>query len=59
MCHDRSWFTSQEQKKAEERKPEMKDKRSETVDALLRQSNDEAQKVAAEPAPAKEAAPAK
>jgi hypothetical protein len=29
MCYDRSWFTSQEQKaKTDERKPEMKDKRS-------------------------------
>ena len=58
MCYERSWFSSQEQKaKTEERKPEMKDKRSETVDALLRESNEEAQKVKA--APAKEAAPAK
>ena len=59
MCYDRSWFTAQEQKKAQERKPEMKDKRSVTVDALLRQSNEQAQKVAAEPTPAKETAPAK
>jgi hypothetical protein len=59
MCHDRSWFTSQEQKaKTEERKPEMKDKRSETVEALLRESNEQAQKAKAEPAP-KEPAPAK
>jgi hypothetical protein len=59
MCHDRSWFTSQEQKKAQEHKPEMKDKRSETVDALLRESNEQAQKIDADRAPAKEAAPAK
>ena len=57
MCYDRSWFTSQEQKaKAQERKPEMKDKHSETVDSLLRQSNEQAQKEKAGP---KEAAPAK
>ncbi len=56
MCYERSWFSSQE-KKADERKPEMKDKRSETVDALLRESNEQAQKVKA--APSKEAAPAK
>ena len=60
MCYDRSWFTSQDQKaKTEERKPEMKDKRSETVDALLRESNEQAQKVKTEPAPAREVAPAK
>jgi hypothetical protein len=60
MCHDRSWFTSQDQNaKTEERKPEMKDKRSETVDALLRQSNEQAQKAAPERAPANEAVPAK
>ena len=58
MCYDRSWFTSKEQKaKTEERKPEMKDKRSEVVDALLRESNEQAQKAKA--TPAKEAAPAK
>jgi hypothetical protein len=60
MCYDRSWFTSQEGKaKTDERKPEMKDKRSETVDALLRESNEQAQKTKAEPTPAKEHAPAK
>ena len=59
MCHDRSWFTSQEQKKAQERKPETTEKYSDAVAALLRGSNDQAQKVKAEPAPAKEAAPAK
>jgi hypothetical protein len=59
MCYERSWFTSQEQKKAEERKPDMKEKRSETVDALLRESNEQAQKAKAEPAPMKEPAPAK
>ncbi len=57
MCYDRSWFTSQEQKKAQERKPEVKDKRSETVETLLRESNERAQ--TAKAAPAKEAAPAK
>ena len=59
MCYDRSWFTSQEEKKMEERKPEMKDKRSETVEALLRESDEQAQKAKTEPAPAKESAPAK
>ena len=60
MCYDRSWFTSQEQKaKTEERKPEIKDKRSETVETLLRQSHEQAQKAKAETAPAKEPAPAK
>ena len=58
MCYDKSWYTAQDQKaKADERKPEMKDKRSETVDALLRQSNEEAQRAgpdrARKPAPAK------
>jgi hypothetical protein len=57
MCHDRSWFTSQEKAKAGERKPEAKDKRTETVETLLRESNEQAQKAKAEPA--KEAAPAK
>jgi hypothetical protein len=58
MCYERSWFVSKEQPaKKEERKPDIKDKRSETVEALLRESNEEAQKVKA--APAKEAAPAK
>ena len=42
MCYDRSWFVSQDNKKADERKSEMKDKRSETVDTLLRESNEEA-----------------
>ena len=58
MCYDRSWFSSQEKAKADERK-EMKDKRSETVDALLRDSKEQAQKAASERAPAKQAAPAK
>jgi hypothetical protein len=59
MCYDKSWFVSQENKaKADERKPEVKDRRSETVDALLRESQEQAQK-ATERAPAKEAAPAK
>jgi hypothetical protein len=57
MCHDRSWFVSQD-KKANERKPEA-DKRSEAVDALLRESNEQAQKANTERAPTKEAAPAK
>jgi hypothetical protein len=56
MCHDRSWFVAQD-KKANERKA--KDKRSDTVDALLRESNEQAQKFRPEPAPVKEAAPAK
>jgi hypothetical protein len=64
MCYDKSWFVSEGSKaKADERKPEMKDKRSETVDALLRDSREQAQKAAAapakEPAPAKESMPAK
>ena len=60
MCYDRSWFVSQENKaKADDRKPEMKDKRSETVDALLRESQEQAQKAAAERAPAKEPVSAK
>ena len=59
MCYDKSWFVSQENKaKADERKPEMRDKRSETVDALLRESQEQAQK-ATERTQAKEAAPAK
>jgi hypothetical protein len=56
MCYDKSWFVSESSKaKADERKPEMKDKRAETVDALLRDSREQAQKAAApkEPAPAK------
>ena len=56
MCHDRSWFIAQD-KKADDRKA--KDKRNETVDALLRDSNEQAQKSRAEPAQAKEPAPAK
>lgn len=60
MCHDRSWLVSQDSKaKTAERRPEMKDKRSETIDALLRQANEPAQKTDTERAPAKEAAPAK
>ena len=58
MCYDKSWFVSQDSKKADERKPAMKDKRSETVDALLRESQEQAQKAAGR-TPAKEAAPAK
>ena len=59
MCYDRSWFVSQENKaRADDRKPEVEDKRSETVDALLRESHEQAQK-AAERAPAKEPVPAK
>jgi hypothetical protein len=58
MCYDKSWFVSQEHKaKADERKPEMRDKRSETVDALLRESQE--QKAATERAPTKEPASAK
>ncbi len=57
MCYEKSWFTAKEQKaKTEERKPEMKDKHSETVEALLRESNEQAQKAKVAP---KEAAPAK
>ena len=45
MCYDKSWFVSHENKaKADERKPEVKDKRSETVDALVRESQEQAQK---------------
>jgi len=59
MCYDKSWFVSQENKaKADERKPEVKDKRSEAVDALLRESQEQAQK-ATERAPTKEPVTAK
>ena len=58
MCYDRSWFTSQDSK-AEADRPEAEDKRSETVDALLRESKEQARKAAAERAPAKKPAPAK
>ncbi len=58
MCHDKSWFVAQDNK-AKTDKPEMKDKRAETVDALLRESKEQAQKAAGERAPAKEPAPAK
>ena len=45
MCYDRSWFTSQDQKaKIGERKPDAKDERSKTVEALLRESNEQAKK---------------
>ena len=57
MCYDRSWFTSQEKAKADERKE--KDKRSETVETLLRESKEQAQKAATERAPAKEHVSAK
>ncbi|HEX2727116.1 MAG TPA: hypothetical protein VHN20_14955 [Beijerinckiaceae bacterium] len=56
MCHDRSWFIAQD-RKADDRKA--KDRRNETVGALLRDSNEQAQKSRAEPAPAKAPAPAK
>jgi hypothetical protein len=60
MCHDKSWFVSQESKaKADEREPATKDQRSETVDTLLRESREHAQKAVADRLPAKEAAPAK
>jgi hypothetical protein len=60
MCYERSWFKSQERTaKTEERKPEVKDKRSETIDALLREANDQPQTAKAETAPTKEPAPAK
>ena len=58
MCYDRSWFVSQDSK-AKADKPEVKDKRSETVDALLRDSKEQAQKAAAERPPIKEPATAK
>jgi hypothetical protein len=62
MCHDRSWFTSRDEKaktaerKTAERKPDTKDERSKTVEALLRDSNERAQEVQAA---AKVSAPAK
>jgi hypothetical protein len=58
MCHDRSWFVSQGNKtKAEQ--PAAKDKRSETVKALLRDSQEETQRNATERKPASEPVPAK
>ena len=60
MCHDRSWFLSQEQKKAQDRTSDMKDKRrSETVNNLLRESTGRVQEVDANRVPAREPTPAK
>jgi hypothetical protein len=57
MCYDRSWFTSQNQEATTgDRKSDAKDERTKTVDALLRESNEQAKKV---PTTAKETAPAK
>jgi hypothetical protein len=59
MCHDRSWFVSQDNKaKAKAEQPAAKDERSETVKALLRDSQ-EAQEKATERKPAPEPVPAK
>ena len=58
MCHDRSWFVSQDTK-AKAEQPAAKDKRSETVKALLRDSQEEAQRNATERKPAPEPVPAK
>ncbi len=58
MCHDRSWFVSQDNK-AKAEQPAAKDKRSETVKALLRDSQEEAQRNATERKPAPEPVPAK
>jgi hypothetical protein len=59
MCHDRSWFVSQDNKaKAKAEQPAAKDERSETVKALLRDSQ-EAQSKATERKPAPEPVPAK
>jgi hypothetical protein len=59
MCHDRSWFVSQDNKaKAKAEQPAAKDERSETVKALLRDSQ-EAQRKATERKPAPEPVPAK
>ena len=59
MCYDKSWFVSQDSKKADERKPVMKDKRSETISTLLRESAEQAQKAEADRMPAREPVPAK
>jgi hypothetical protein len=60
MCHDRSWFVSQDNKaKAKAGQPAAKDERSETVKALLRDSQEEAQRKATERKPAPEPVPAK
>jgi len=58
MCHDRSWFVSQDSK-AKAEQPAAKDDRSETVKALLRDSQEEAQRNATERKPAPEPVPAK
>ena len=60
MCHDRSWFFSQDNKaKVQAEQPAAKDERSETVKALLRDSQEEAQRKATERKPALEPVPAK
>jgi hypothetical protein len=58
MCHDRSWFIAQDSK-AKAEKPAAKDERSETVNALLRESKEQAQKAAGERKADKEPVPAK
>jgi hypothetical protein len=60
MCHDRSWFVSQDNKaKVKAGQPAAKDERSETVKTLLRDSQEEAQTKATERTPAPEPVPAK
>jgi len=60
MCHDRSWFVAQNNKaNAKAEQPAAKDKRSETVKALLRDSQEETQRNATERKPASEPVPAK
>jgi len=58
MCHDKSWFVSQDSR-AKAAHPEVKDKQSETVEALLRAAKEPAQKAVTDRAPMKEAVPAK
>lgn len=58
MCHDKNWFVSQDNK-AKADHPEVKNKQSETVEALLRASKEPAQKAATDRATMKEAVPAK
>ena len=58
MCHDKSWFVSQDSKTKADH-PEVKNKQSETVEALLRASKEPAQKAVADRAPIKDAVPAK
>ena len=58
ICHDKSWLVSQDSK-AKAAHPEVEDKQSETVEALLRASKEPAQKAATDRATMKEAVPAK